>query len=178
MDWLLFTYWLQSEPSRKRVNIWRQLKKLGALSIKGTGWLLPRAEPFETRIKDILISIEKMQGTANLHTVTDFSEAQEQRVITRFQQEREREYIEIIKECHKMLRHMEREHRQQEFNFEEVQELEGDLGKIKRWLSEARKRDFLGITAREELDKLIKEAETGLAIFIQETYERAQNLDS
>jgi hypothetical protein len=178
MEWLLFTYWLPAEPSRKRVYIWRQLKKLGALLMEGTGWLLPKAEPFETRIKDVLSSVEEMEGTANLYSVTDFSEAQEQRAINRFQQGREREYGEIIKECHKMLRHVERERQQQEFTFEEVQELEGDLGKIKRWLSEARERDFWYVTTREEVEKIIEEAEARLAAFTQETYERTQNLDS
>lgn len=178
MDWLLFTYWLPAEPSRKRVFIWRQLKKLGALSMEGAGWLLPKAEPIATRIKDILNSVEEMEGTANLYSVTDFSEIQEQRAIARFKQEREREYAEIIKECHKMLRHIERERQQQEFNFEEVQELEGDLGKINRWLSDAKERDFWDVTAREEVEKLISKAETGLATFTQETYERMQNLEA
>lgn len=146
--------------------------------MEGTGWLLPKAEPFETRIKDVLSSVEEMEGTANLYSVTDFSEAQEQRAINRFQQGREREYGEIIKECHKMLRHVERERQQQEFTFEEVQELEGDLGKIKRWLSEARERDFWYVTTREEVEKIIEEAEARLAAFTQETYERTQNLDS
>jgi len=177
MDWLLFTYWLPAEPSRKRVFIWRQLKKLGAISMEGAGWLIPNAEPFATRIKDILKSVEKMEGTANLYSVTDFNEAQEQRAIARFQQERDREYTEIIKECHKLLRHMERERQQQEFNFEEVQELEGDLGKIHRWLAEAKERDFWDIATREEVKKLISEAETGLAAFTQETFERMQNLE-
>jgi vacuolar-type H+-ATPase subunit I/STV1 len=178
MDWLLFTYWLPAEPSRKRVFVWRQLKKLGALSMEGAGWLLPKAEPIATKIEDILNSVEEMEGTANLYSVTDFSEIQEQRAIARFKQEREREYAEIIKECHKMLRHIERERQQQEFNFEEVQELEGDLGKINRWLSEAKERDFWDVTAREEVEKLISKAETGLATFTQETYERMQNLEA
>jgi hypothetical protein len=178
MDWLLFTYWLPAEPSRKRVFIWRQLKKLGALSMEGSGWLLPKAEPFVTKIKDILNSVEEMEGTANLYSVTDFSETQEQRAIARFKQEREREYAELIKECRKMLRHMERERQQQEFNFEEVQELEGDLEKINRWLSEAKGRDFWDITVRVEVERLINEAEAGLAAFIQETYERVQSSES
>ncbi len=177
MDWLLFTYWLPAEPSRKRVFIWRQLKKLGAISMEGAGWLIPNAEPFATRIKDILKSVEKMEGTANLYSVTDFNEVQEQRAIARFQQERDREYTEIIKECHKLLRHMERERQQQEFNFEEVQELEGDLGKIHRWLAEAKERDFWDVATREEVKKLTNEAETGLAAFTQETFERMQNLE-
>lgn len=178
MDWLLFTYWLPAEPSRKRVFVWRQLKKLGALSMEGAGWLLPKAEPIATKIEDILNSVEEMEGTANLYSVTDFSEIQEQRAIARFKQEREREYAEIIKECHKMLRHIERERQQQEFNFEEVQELEGDLGKINRWLSEAKERDFWDVTAREKVEKLKSKAETDLATFTQETYERMQNLEA
>jgi len=146
--------------------------------MEGAGWLLPKAEPIATKIKDVLNSVEEMEGTANLYSVTDFSEIQEQRAIARFKQEREREYAEIIKECHKMLRHIERERQQQEFTFEEVQELEGDLGKINRWLSEAKERDFWDVPAREEVEKLISKAETSLASFIQETYERMQNLEA
>jgi len=146
--------------------------------MEGAGWLIPNAEPFATKIKDIYQSVEELEGIANLYSVTDFTEAQEKRAITRFQQERDREYAEIIKECHKMLRHIERERQHQEFNFEEVQELEGDLGKINRWLAEAKERDFWDVTAREEVEKLIREAEKGLAAFTQETFERMQNLES
>ena len=74
------------------------------------------------------------------------------------------------------MRHIERERQHQEFNFEEVQELEGDLGKINRWFVEAKERDFWDVTAREEVEKLISEAEKGLAAFTQETFERMQNL--
>lgn len=174
MGWLLFTYWLPAEPSRKRVFVWRQLKKLGALSMEGAGWILPGAEPFPTKIMDIVRTVEEMGGTSNLYKVTDFSEAQEQRTVTRFNQEREKEYAELIKECHKMMRHMERERQQQEFDFEEVQELESDLGKIVRWFSEAKERDAWDIGARNEVARLITEAEAGLSAFTQETYDRIQ----
>ncbi len=178
MEWLLFTYSLPAEPSRKRVFIWRQLKKLGALSMEGAAWISPKAEPFSDKMTDVMHSVEEMGGTANLYLVTNFSETQEQRTIARFQQGREREYAEIIKEYHKMLRHMERERQQQEFNFEEVQELEGDLGKINRWFSEAKERDFWDVAIRAEVESLISQSETGLAAFTQETYDRLQGYDS
>src|SRR4030042_1338089 len=114
MEWLLFTYWLPAEPSRKRVFVWRQLKKLGALAMEGAGWLLPGLEPFSAKITDIVLTVEELGGTSNLFKVTDFNEAQEQRTVTRFQQEREREYAELTRECHKMMHHLERERRQQE----------------------------------------------------------------
>ena len=175
MEWLLFTYWLPPEPSRKRVFIWRQLKKIGALSAEGTGWLLPKTEPLLVAIIDIMRSVEELGGTANLYMLTHYSEAQEQRSIARFQQEREREYSEIITECQKAMKHIEREEQVNQFNIEEVEELEGDFEKIKRWYAETRKRDFWEVAARDKVEKSISEVEASLAVFTQKTYDKLQN---
>jgi DNA repair exonuclease SbcCD ATPase subunit len=175
MEWLLFTYWLPPEPSRKRVFVWRQLKKIGALSIEGGGWLLPKRMPLSTKIENIAHAVEEMGGTTNLYIVTHFSKAQEQRAIAKFQQERQREYSEIIEECQKSLRHIEREHQLHQFNIEEVEELESDLEKLKRWYSEAKKRDFWEVAARDEVEKLIDEVEASLADFTQKTHDILQS---
>ena len=175
MEWLLFTYWLPPEPSRKRVFIWRQLKKIGALSAEGSGWLLPKTEPLLAAITEVMSSVEELEGTANLYTLTHSNEAQEQRNIAKFRQEREREYSGIIMECHKALKHIEREYKRHEFSFEEVEELEGDLEKIRRWFSEAKKRDFWGIPTQKEAESLINEVAIRLADFIQKTYDELQS---
>jgi len=173
MDWLLFTYWLPPEPSRKRVYVWRQLKKIGALASEG-GWLLPKRESLITSITDIARTVEEMGGTSSLYNVTHFTEAQEQRAIARFQEEREKEYSEIVTECQKVSNHIEREYQKREFNFEEVEELEGDLEKVKRWFSEVKKRDFWEVAAQKEVEKLIGEIEMSLAAFTQKTYDETQ----
>jgi hypothetical protein len=175
MEWMLFTYWLPPEPSRKRVFIWRQLKKIGALSTEGGGWILPKSEPLAAIIADLAHTVEEMGGTINLYTVTHFTEAQEQRALAKFQQEREREYSEINKECQKLLRHIEREHKAGQFNVEEIEELEGDLEKIKRWYVEAKKRDFWEVAAHHEVERLIHEAEVNIANFTQKVYEMLQS---
>ena len=175
MEWLLFTYWLPPEPSRKRVFVWRQLKKIGALSTEGGGWLLPKRELLSAKVADIARTVEEMGGTTNLYKVTHSNEEQEQRAIAKFQQEREREYSEIITECQKVLKHIERERQVRQFNIEEVEELEGDLEKIKRWSSEAKKRDFWEVAAGNEVEKLISEVEASLADFTQKTYETLQS---
>ena len=174
MEWLLFTYWLPPEPSRKRVYVWRQLKKMGALSVEGTGWFLPKSAPSSSAITDLKRTVEELEGTANLFTVTDFGADQQQRTIAKFQAEREREYSEIMNECRKVLKHIEREYREQEFTSEEVEELEGDLEKINRWLAEAKRRDFWESAARKEVEKLMGEVEASLAAFTQKAYEEEQ----
>ena len=171
MEWLLFTYWLPPEPSRKRVFVWRQLKKIGALSTEGASWLLPRTDPLSERIIDIVKTVEELGGTANLYIVTHFSKEQEERAIAKFKQGREREYSQIITVCYKALKHIEREYEAKQFNFEEVEELVGDLEKINRWYSEARKRDFWETATKTEVERMIKEIEESLAAFTHKTFE-------
>jgi hypothetical protein len=178
MEWLLFTYWLPLEPSRKRVFVWRQLKRIGALSLEGGGWVLPKKELLVAKITGLMRTVEEMGGTANLFTVTHYNDTQERRIVAKFQQERELEYAEIINECRKTLRHIERETQEENFNLREVEEIEGDLGKINHWFSHVKKRDFWEADNRKELEKMINEVEANLSTFTQKTYDKLQGPES
>ncbi len=170
MEWLLFTYWLPPEPSRKRVSVWRHLKRMGAL-LEGAGWLLPKTAPLSENLAELVRSVAEMGGTANLYNVSHYTAEQEERTVSRFNQEREKEYSEIVAECQKALKHIDWETERQEFNFEEVEELEGDLEKVKRWQADVTKRDFWAIPARAEVEQRIREVEEKLAVFTQRTFE-------
>jgi hypothetical protein len=41
MTWLLLAYQIPSEPSARRVAVWRKLKRLGALLLHDSLWVLP-----------------------------------------------------------------------------------------------------------------------------------------
>lgn len=115
-------------------------------------------------------------GSANLYIVNHFAQEQEERAIARFRGGREKEYSEIIAECHKALKHIEWEYERREFNFEEVEELEGDVDKIKRWQAEVVKRDFWEAAMRGDVEERIKEVEEKIAVFTQKTYEETARL--
>jgi hypothetical protein len=123
---------------------------------------------------ELVQNVEKMGGTANLYLVNHFIEEQEQRTITKFQQERDKEYSELIAECHKALKHIEWEYERKEFNFEEVEELEGDVEKIKRWLTEITKRDIFQSDVRKEVEKILNRVEENLADFVEKTYKETE----
>src|SRR3989338_3849285 len=109
----------------------------------------------------------------NSHSLhpTSSSETSEPPKYARFPEERKQEYSGIIMECHKALKHIEREYQLKEFKFEEVEELEGDLEKIKRWFVDIKKRDFWDAPARQEAESLMSEVEANLTKFTQKTYE-------
>ncbi len=136
---------------------------------------MPKKDLLFARIAELMHTVEEMGGTANLFTVTHFSDTQENRTIARFQQEREQEYAEITKECHKTLHHIEREVQEEQFNLGEVEEIEGDLDKINHWFSHVKERDFWEADARKEVEKLINGVEASLTAFTQKTYERLQS---
>jgi hypothetical protein len=154
------------------VATWRQLKKLGALSAEGGGWLLPKTEELTADLANLVRSVEEMGGTANLYIATHFSESQEARAIGRFRKEREREYAGVITECRKALKHIEKEDRREEYTFDEVEELEGDIEKIRRWYADVLARDHWDTPAGVQVQGAIAEIEASLAGFTQKVYDR------
>ena len=40
-EWIVINYTLPREPSRVRVSLWRRLKKIGAVNIQQSMWILP-----------------------------------------------------------------------------------------------------------------------------------------
>ncbi|MBI4297591.1 MAG: hypothetical protein HY676_03575 [Chloroflexi bacterium] len=135
---------------------------------------MPKTDPLTKQLDEITRSVEEMGGKGNLYIATHFSEAQEQRAIAEFQASRGQEYAEIMKECRKASQHIARESQEQQFTYEEVEELEGDAEKIRRWFSQAKERDFWGAPAMNEVEKAIADVELALAEFVQETYQKLQ----
>ena len=139
---------------------------------------MPKKEPLVAKITELMRTVEEMGGTANLFAVTHYSDAQEKRIVAKFQQERELEYAEIINECRKTLRHIERETQEGNFNLREMEEIEGDLGKINHWFSHVKERDFWEADGRKEVEKMISEVEVNLSAFTQKTYDKLQGTES
>ena len=51
MRWLQLTYRVPSEPSQKRVWVWRRLQNLGAYALQNSVYLLPFSEEVEKHFR-------------------------------------------------------------------------------------------------------------------------------
>lgn len=171
-DWLLLTYRLPAEPSRKRVAVWRHLRKLGAVYLEVGVWLLPHTEALAQAIQGVIAEVQREGGIATVFLVRALSSEQEEELRTRFNQAREKEYAEVRRECQKLLAHIQREAEEQEYEFAEVEELEEDFEKIERWFSQVHERDIFGIEAGNTVEQQLRGCREALARFTQETYER------
>src|SRR5581483_11546363 len=81
MRWLQLTYKVPSEPSQKRVWVWRRLQNLGAFALQNSVYLLPYSEEVEKQFRQLIHDIHEMGGEACLFSVFAFDSADEQRIL-------------------------------------------------------------------------------------------------
>ena len=158
--WLVINYNLPTEPSRYRVATWRALKKIGALNIQQSMWVLGYNEENYSALLKISGDIESNNGEALLMESTFFDEKHEERVISLFNDIRDEEYKEFIDECEKYLKELEKEISVEKFTFAELDEEEEEFQKLISWYGKIETRDIFHAlernTAKESLEQIQK----------------------
>ncbi len=64
--WLLLHYTLPTNPSARRVYVWRKLKRLGAILLNESIWVLPDTSRTAEQLQWLTAEIEEMKGNAYL----------------------------------------------------------------------------------------------------------------
>lgn len=152
-NFYFISYNLPAEPSRIRVYVWRCLKRIGALNIQQSLWLLPDVQGVSDELDKIKSSIEKDGGIMYI-VLGKFLHGPED-IIKRFIDERDREYDELLEYCKKFHEEMRYETEIKNFTFAELEENEEEYNKLLNWYGKIKKRDYFnsqkGITAEEEI---------------------------
>src|SRR5215831_10330943 len=99
IQWLQLTYKVPSEPSQKRVWVWRRLQNLGAFALQNSVYLLPSCEEVEKQFRQLIQDIHEMGGEACLFSVFALDPVDEQRILRTLREARYREYQEVITLC-------------------------------------------------------------------------------
>jgi hypothetical protein len=171
LKWLVINYTLPSEPSRLRVGAWRSLKKLGAVNIQQSMWLLPYSGENFDSLSSIARDMESNGGTVLIMESFFSEEKYEQVVISSFNKAREIEYQEILGKCEGYLREIEKEINRENFKFAEAEENEVELDKLKSWYEKVKIRDNFHSPLREITERKLEECESVFADFSRRIYE-------
>src|SRR5215831_16065499 len=81
MRWLQLTYKVPSEPSQKRVWVWRRLQNCGAYALQNSVYLLPLSEEVEKQFRQLARDIHEMGGEASVFAVVALDIHDEQRIL-------------------------------------------------------------------------------------------------
>ncbi|MFV0480830.1 MAG: Chromate resistance protein ChrB [Campylobacteraceae bacterium] len=155
-NWLLLTYKVPSEPSKKRIALWRKLKGMGAVYLQNGVCLLPKNDEYTRSLKIIENEISEMGGDSVLLETIALNKAQEDKVVARFKADRDDEYNEFLDKCKDFEAEIAKETANNHFTYAELEENDVDFKKLKKWLDKISKLDFyvasLAVDAYKQLE--------------------------
>src|SRR5437867_9286881 len=141
MDWLVITYRLPPEPSRHRVAVWRELRRVGAVALQQATWAVPDRPYFVEGVTKAIALVERADGEPIVLRARADSEEMTARLETLFTDAREEEWTEFLAECDKFQAEIRREIRKRKFTPAELDEEEQNLDRLRRWHRDVRAKD-------------------------------------
>src|SRR6266542_1875398 len=90
--WILLLYGLPTKKGAARVNLWRQLKKCGALPLKTSAYLLPDKPEHHERLQWLAQQVRDGGGEATIIHVTEIEGPSNEDVVRQFNQARALDY--------------------------------------------------------------------------------------
>lgn len=148
-NWLIFLYALPAGRGSQRVGLWRNLRKLGAVPLKTSAFLLPdKPEHFE-RLQWLAQQLRDGGGDANLIRTPEIDGLSERRIRGLFHEARAADYQELIQELTALLRANRRKIRA---------DLAASVEKMRTWLADIRRIDFFDCPRQHDALMLIEKA--------------------
>lgn len=170
MSWRLITYRLPSEPSRHRVAVWRELRRLGAVGLQQGTWALPSGEGFDEGFDQIIGTIDAAGGHPVVLAVGDDDDSVAQ-LEALFTEQREAEWAEFLADCDKYEAELAEEVRKGKLTLAELDEEEQSLDRLRRWYRQIRARDLFGAPGAAIAERRLKECGESLEAFAEQVYQ-------
>jgi hypothetical protein len=133
-NWLLLHYKLPNKPSALRVYIWRKLKRLGAILLHDSVWVLPDLPRTSEQIQWLTAEIQERGGEAYSWKANSILGENNEAITQQFNEQVDKIFSDLLKRLEKP---------------------RADLQEISREYQQAASQDFfhskLGVRVREKL---------------------------
>ncbi len=140
-SWLLLLYALPTPRNAARVNLWRKLRKFGAVQLKTSGYVLPDQPTHLERFQWLATQIRDAGGQATLIRVAEIDGVSNQQVVNMFNDARAADYKALGAACQDTLaRHQKRK----------APELAAELAKLKQHYRDLRQIDYFNAPAAHD----------------------------
>ncbi|MEA4884081.1 MAG: Chromate resistance protein ChrB [Clostridia bacterium] len=170
--WLGISYRVPSEPSRKRVYVWRKVKEMGAVYLQQAVGVVPFTDALLAQLETLRDEVGGMGGEAAIAFLTFIHPEDEERLRADSRALRDEEYSELTEKCEGLVDELERETASGKFTFAEVEESEEELAKIQRWMKKISSRDYFDAPGRADAERAYAAAEERLSLFSDEVFRR------
>ena len=170
MPWQIITYRLPKEPSRHRVAVWRELRRLGAISLQQGTWALPTGEGFDEGFAQVIRTIVTAGGQPVTLMVADDDHSVAQ-LEGLFSEQRDLEWQEFLADCDKYEAELSGEIEKGKLTLAELDEEEESLERLRRWYRAIRGRDLYGAPSAPAAERRLKECSEALESYAELVYQ-------
>jgi hypothetical protein len=170
VSWQVITYRLAADPSRHRVAIWRELRRLGAVPLQQGTWAVPQGERFDAGLAQVIEQIDKAGGQPVVLAVAD-DEASNGKLEALFTAQREAEWAEFVSDCGKYEAELAGEVAKGKLTLAELDEEEESLERLRRWYRAIRGRDLFGAPGAATAEQRLKDVAEALERFADQVYQ-------
>ena len=108
MRWLTLLMSLPPTPTRHRVGVWRKLKRMGAINLRGSAWILPENPETTEQFHWLVQEVQSFGGEATLLRVDGIETMSDEEITTLFNDARAAEYETVKRECREALARLDR----------------------------------------------------------------------
>jgi hypothetical protein len=156
MRWMVLIARVPAEPSRHRVAVWRELRRLGAVAIGQSVWALPDHPAATSGLERIAELVDRGAGELTVLEATGHDPASRDRLERLYVQARAAEWTEFRAECARFLTEIDKEIGKGKLIVAELEEEEQSMERLRRWHRELRTRDVLVTPAAHAADQDLK----------------------
>ena len=147
---------LAAEPSRHRVAVWRELRRIGALSLGQGIWAVPDVPAFADGIARAVELAERGDGEVVLLDARGRNDSDADHLVSLFTEARRAEWDEFVADCAKFDAEIDKELAIKKLTLAELEEEEQSLERLRRWYRELKTRDVFGSQHATEAEQCLK----------------------
>ncbi|MFJ8793503.1 Chromate resistance protein ChrB [Streptomyces sp. NPDC102462] len=157
MQWVVLIVRLPVRPSRHRVAVWRELRKVGALSLGQGVWAVPDVPAFADGVRRALELAERARGESVVLRAAGRGPEDAARFEAMFTAAREEDWAEFTADCGKYTAELDKEIGKGKFTLAELEEEEQSLERLRRWHRDLKARDVFGARSVQQADRQLTE---------------------
>ena len=171
MRWTVLIVRLPADPSRHRVAVWRELRRVGALMLGQGVWAVPTTPAFTQGLDRAVKAAERGDGEVVLLDAAGRDQANTARLEALFTAARQAEWAEFVAECGKYEAELDKELHTRKFTLAELDEEEQSLERLRRWYRELKLRDLFGAPLAVEAEQRLKQCAERLEDYADRVYQ-------
>ncbi|NRG42644.1 chromate resistance protein ChrB [Rathayibacter sp. VKM Ac-2804] len=168
--WLLLVPRIPAQPSRHRVAVWRELRRLGAVPAAAGMWAVPDLPAFSEGLTSIRELAARGDGGLTVFRATGHSDGDANDLRDVFTSARVDEWNEFVADCGKFDAEIDREFAKEKFTFGELEEEEQSLDRLRRWHRDLLRRDAFGQPEAQQATGRLTASTEKLATYSERVY--------